>query len=147
MRSLARSTTLFLVPVAVAALAACSGLTDPTEPTPDTTPPAVPLQLTPPSGAAFNHFPRNTTLAWGSVSDPSSPVTYRVEVQYCELAIVGLTCTTRTTWCAGVLTGTTCNFDFGFELRGRWRVRAVDDVGNQSAFSDWWTFTFSPLLS
>jgi hypothetical protein len=121
-----------------------SSPTGPSEPALDVAPPAVPAQLTPAPFTQFSHYPRNTTLAWSSVLDPSGPVSYRVEVQWCGGTVYNPTnCQPRSNWCPGALSSTTCNFDFVGAQPGRWRVRAVDNAGNQSAFSDWSTFAYS----
>jgi hypothetical protein len=147
MRTLTRAVVLLLVVTGSAALVGCTSdpdLTGPSEPTVDLTAPAIPTQLTPSPNTTFNHYPRNTTLAWASVADPSGPVTYRVEVQYCQGNVYSpYNCVTRSDWCTGALSGTTCNFGFVGAQPGRWRVQAVDNAGNHSAYGDWSTFAFS----
>jgi len=142
-------TRIAVVVVAVAASAALVGctsepdVTGPTEPVVDLMPPAIPAQLTPAPFTVYSHYPRSTTLAWSAVSDPSAPVTYRVEVEFCGGTVYDLTwCTPRTDWCAGALSGTTCTFNFVGAQPGRWRVRSVDNAGNMSAYSNWSTFKF-----
>jgi hypothetical protein len=149
-KNLTRSAVLLFTVSITAALVGCTsdpevtGPTGPTTPVADLTPPAIPAQLTPAPNTTFNHYPRNTTLAWSAVSDPSGPVTYRVEVEYCHGSVYDpSSCTPRTDWCAGALSGTTCSFNFVGMQPGRWRVRAVDNAGNQSAYSDWSSFAFS----
>jgi hypothetical protein len=115
----------------------------PATPSPDVVPPPVPATLSPATGTLFTHFPRSTTLVWSAVSDPSAPVTYRVQVQFCQGSAASPTnCADRPTYCPGVVTGTTCTFNFVGGQPGRWRVRAVDAIGNESAFSSWATFEF-----
>ncbi len=145
-KNLKRAAVLFLV-IGSTAIVGCtseSDVTGPSEPAVDLTPPPVPTQLTPLPNTTFNHYPRNTTLAWSAVSDPSSPVTYRVQVEYCQGNVYDpYDCTLREDWCAGALSGTTCSFNFVGMQPGRWRVRAVDNAGNQSAYSAWSTFKFA----
>ena len=62
---------------------------------------------------------------WSGVSDPSVPVTYRVNVEFCQGSANNPTnCVDRPTYCPGVVTSTTCSFDFVGGQPGRWRVRA-----------------------
>jgi eukaryotic-like serine/threonine-protein kinase len=137
-----RRARLLLAVVAAAGLAGCAS-EGPAAPTPDVAPPPVPQPLSPTTGTLFTHFPRNTTLVWSAVTDPSAPVTYRVHAQFCQGSANNPTsCSDRPSYCPGVLTSTTCNFNFVGGQPGRWRVRAVDALGNESAFSDWSTFEF-----
>lgn len=107
----------------------------------DTTPPPVPQQVSPANGTEFTHFPRTTTLVWNPVSDPSEPVTYVVEVEFCSSSNPSQ-CTPRPSYCPGALSDITCTFNFVGGQPGRWRVKAVDAAGNESAFTDWWTFSY-----
>ena len=137
-----RPARLLLALIAAAGLAGCAS-EGPAAPTADVAPPPVPQPLSPATGTLFTHFPRNTTLVWSAVSDPSAPVTYRVNVQVCSGSANNPTgCRDQPAYCPGVVTSTTCNFDFTGGQPGRWRVRAVDAVGNESAFGDWSTFEF-----
>ncbi|HEY5907393.1 MAG TPA: hypothetical protein VIZ31_05075, partial [Vicinamibacteria bacterium] len=123
-----RPTRVLLALIAAAGLAGC-GSGGPAAPTPDVAPPPVPQSLSPATGTLFTHFPRSTTLVWSGVSDPSVPVTYRVNVQFCQGSANNPTnCVDRPTYCPGVVTSTTCSFDFVGGQPGRWRVRAVDAV-------------------
>ena len=64
------------------ALASCGGGGSAPTPLPTpVAPPEVPGQLAPANGAIFNHYPRDTTLAWAPVPRAAS---YWVEVQGCE---------------------------------------------------------------
>ena len=137
-----RPARLLLALIAAAGLAGCAS-EGPAAPTPDVAPPPVPQPLSPATGTLFTHFPRNTTLVWSAVSDPSAPVTYRVHVQFCQGSATNPTnCADRPTYCPGVVTSTTCTFNFVGAQPGRWRVAAVDAAGNESAFSNWSTFEF-----
>jgi hypothetical protein len=113
----------------------------PTAPAADTTPPPIPAQVSPANGTEFTHFPRAVTLVWNPVTDPTAPVTYRVEAQFCQSANPS-NCTTGATWCPGALTEISCSFNFVGGQPGRWRVKAVDAAGNESAFSAYRTFSF-----
>ena len=102
----------------------------------DTKAPPTPLQRFPGDGATITK--KNVTLTWSSVED-SSGVTYVVEVQ---------------TWSPGAqayLTGVAEKVDSTSYARTstasteRWRVRAVDGAGNQSAFSGWNTYKISTV--
>jgi hypothetical protein len=133
---------LLLALMVAGGLASCAR-EGPAAPTPDVAPPPVPQTLSPATGTLFTHFPRSTTLVWSAVNDPSAPVTYRVHVQFCQgSAAHPANCADRPTYCPGVVTSTTCTFNFVGGQPGRWRVRAVDATGNESAFSDWATFEF-----
>jgi len=119
--------------------------TTPTTPTADTTAPPVPATLSPASGTTFNHFPRTLTLVWSAETDPSTPVTYRVEIQFCQGSVSSPHDCVDDFYlgCDGVLPSTSCTFGFGGMNPGRWRVKAVDSAGNNSAFSAWSKFAFS----
>jgi hypothetical protein len=137
-----RRARLLLALIAATGLAGCTS-EGPAAPTADVTPPPVPQPLSPATGTLFTHFPRSTTLVWSAVSDPSAPVTYRVQAQFCQGHANNPTnCADRPAYCPGVVTSTTCSFDFVGAQPGRWRVRAVDAAGNESAFSNWSTFEF-----
>jgi hypothetical protein len=142
-----RVAVLLIAVAASAALVGCTSepdVTGPSQPVVDLTPPPVPAQLTPMPNTVFSHYPRSTTLVWSSAPDPSGPVTYRLEVEFCGGSVYNLQwCTPRPDWCAGALSGTTCTFNFVGAQPGRWRVRAVDNAGNQSPYSDWSVFAFS----
>lgn len=123
----------------------CSNDDTPTAPTTDTAAPPVPATLSPAPGTTFSHFPRTTTLVWSAVTDVSTPVTYRVQIQFCQGSVGSPTSCTDRSWagCDGVQSSTSCTFGFVGAQPGRWRVKAVDSVGNNSANSDWSTFAFS----
>ena len=123
-----------LIVLAVAAgLAACN----PSTPTGvDAVPPATPATLRPADGASFSYFPRNVTLGWSAVTDPSG-VTYRVETQYQGGGWSPLGA------CTGEIRETTCDLVFVGAQVGRWRVQAVDGAGNASGFSAWSYFSFT----
>jgi len=108
----------------------------PAAPTPDVTPPPVPQPLSPATGTPVYHFPRNTTLVWSAVSDTSSPVPIAYTRRSARAApTTHGNCADRPTYCPGAVTSTTCSFNFAGASPGRWRVRAVDAVGNESAFT------------
>jgi len=71
------------------------------------------------------------------VFDPSG-VTYRVEVQADGGGWFRLPAA-----CPGVITGTTCRFSFVGAQPGRWRVQAVDGMGNAGPTSAWSYFKFT----
>jgi len=93
--------------------------------------------VSPADGSVFRYYPRDVTLVWDAVSD-SSGVTYRAEVEF-----EGGRWASLSGACRGVITGTTCRFTFVGAQPGRWRVQAVDGVGNSSAMSAWSYFRFT----
>jgi hypothetical protein len=92
---------------------------------PDTTPPPVPTL-----SGTFNNTTRALSLSWNAVTDPSSPVTYKV---YSSNVLQDtVTSTSQTFYGAYINTGS-----------NSWTVRSVDSAGNISANSNTYTFTAS----
>ena len=103
---------------------------------------STPKQLSPANGTVFNNFPRKTTLKWSSVSGAAK---YSVEIDCYH-------CCQTSRWCSDVgrtwkvennITNTSYTFNFVGAQPGRWRVWAVDNNGNASAKSGWWTFRYT----
>jgi len=101
-----------------------------------------PVQVSPPNGSVFNHFPRTTRLVWRPVAGASS---YTVEIDCYH-------CCQRDKWCTEVgrtwkiernLTTTSYTFDFVGAQPGRWRVWAVGANGQSGAQSGWWEFRYT----
>lgn len=97
---------------------------------------STPIALAPPSATVFSIFPRDTELRWASLP---GAVTYAVEVEMFDTSIEA--------WVENpdrvltdVVSATTYSFAFVGAQQGRWRVRGIDRLGRQSAFSPWWTF-------
>jgi len=107
----------------------------PTVPPPDTTPPPVPPVVAPTGGAALACD--KVTLDWDAVSDPSGIAEYRVQVEQ-EVTPGNWDPVSGSPWTG--LTGTELELDLGCGGVYRWRVRAVDGVGNESVFSAWAEF-------
>lgn len=114
----------------------------PPTPTPvsDTTPPPIPALTSPANGADLG-CTSFATLAWGAVSDPSGIAGYKIEVQRHPgdnnwQSITGSPM-------GATETNQTISVECGYTYR--WRVRALDEAGNQSAWSDWFTFNI-PLI-
>lgn len=97
---------------------------------PDTTPPAAPTLLEPADGAKTAD--NTPTFRWATVTDPSPPVTYDLQVDddssFASPAVdeTGLTNNVYTS------TGLA-------DENYSWRVRAVDNAGNASSWSSVWT--------
>jgi hypothetical protein len=115
-------------------LEAAEETTEADEPEADTTPPPRPRQLAPANGATIDGS--RVYLKWSKVKDDSdAPVTYTFEIQD-RLASgnYGNTQVIRdlkaTSYSARVL-----------GVRRRWRVWAVDEAGNASAKTGWWTYS------
>ncbi|MBT4306500.1 MAG: hypothetical protein HOD40_12160 [Chloroflexi bacterium] len=106
-------------------------------PPPDNTAPPVPTQYSPTNGYNYPSVASFVTLDWESVSDPSGIGEYQIEIQkhpgdnnwtpVSFSPIVGI---------AG--SETTISVDSAIY---RWRVRAIDGVGNMGTWSGWFTFT------
>jgi hypothetical protein len=104
-------------------------------PEPDTTPPPVPPVVSPTGGAALACD--KVTLDWNGVSDPSGIAEYRVQVQQ-EVTPGNWDDVSGSPW--NGLSGTELELDLDCGGVYRWRVKAVDGVGNESAFSAWAEF-------
>jgi thiol-disulfide isomerase/thioredoxin len=84
-----------------------------------------PQQLSPAAGAVFEHFPRETMLMWSEVPGASG---YEVEWDYKQadgwmLDVAGLVSTVR-------VTDPVATIRFVGAQPGRWRVTALDALGN-----------------
>jgi hypothetical protein len=104
-------------------------------PEPDTTPPPVPSTVSPTGGAVLACD--KVTLDWDGVSDPSGIAEYRVQVQQ-EGTAGNWDDVSGSPW--NGLGGTDLERDLGCGGVYRWRVKAVDGAGNESAFSAWAEF-------
>jgi hypothetical protein len=102
-------------------------------PEPDTTSPPVPPIISPTDGAALAC--EQVTLDWNAVSDPSGIAEYRVQVQQ---NAGGWDDVSDSPWSG--LSGTELELDLDCGGIYRWRVKAVDGAGNESAFSAWADF-------
>jgi hypothetical protein len=107
----------------------------PTAEPPDTDPPPVPSISSPTGGATLGCD--KVTLDWNGVSDPSGIAEYRVEVEQ-EVIPGNWDKVSDSPW--NGLGGTELELDLGCGGVYRWRVKAVDGVGNESAFSAWAEF-------
>jgi hypothetical protein len=109
----------------------------PTIPPPDTQAPPAPAPSKPGNGASLSCV-SSTTVMWNAVSDASGIAQYQVEVQRHAgdsnwQAVSG----SPQTGIGG--TSTSVSTECGWTYR--WRVRAVDGVGNTGAWSEWFQFT------
>jgi hypothetical protein len=97
-----------------------------------------PQQISPPDGTTLNIFPRTTILQWSSVA---GAIRYTVEVDGYDLS--------RRTWFSDMgfstrifeTKETTYTFDWIGAQPGRWRVWAVDEIG-EGPKTDWWQFHY-----
>jgi len=114
----------------------------PPTPTPvmDTTPPPIPSLSSPANGADLGCL-SFTDLSWTAVSDPSGIAGYKVEVQRHP----GDNNWQPIPGSPMGATGTTQNISVECGYTYRWQVRAIDDAGNQSDWSGWFTFNV-PLI-
>lgn len=97
-----------------------------------------PLQIGPPKGKVFNHYPRQTKLIWQPVQGAQS---YTVEVDYFDSDWI--TNRGETYILAPNLYQTSFNFEFVGAQPGRWRVWAVDANGQAGRKSPWWEFKYT----
>lgn len=101
-----------------------------------------PTPLHPLNGSVFKHFPRHTVLVWEKSPDAAS---YTLEVDCFH-------CCQSGQWCTDVgrdwllkpnLQTTFYDFNFVGAQPGRWRVRAINANGEESAKSEWQEFRFT----
>lgn len=88
----------------------------------------------PADATVFNIFPRDMLLHWAPLSNA---VSYIVDIEMFDSSV--------SAWLpegdgSSSVSGTSYAFSFVGAQPGRWRVRGVDRLGNQSAFSEWRTF-------
>jgi hypothetical protein len=107
----------------------------------DTEPPPIPGQLSPQDDSAFDYYPRELTLRWFPVDDPSG-VTYGVEVEVFYPASPGPGGEWGYRYGDTGLDSTSFSLNFVGAQPGRWRVWAIDGAGNPSAKTEWWYFEF-----
>ncbi len=112
----------------------------PTTP-PDLTAPPAPAPGSPHNGADLS-CTSFVDLIWSAVSDPSGIGQYQVEVQR-HSGDNNWTATSGSPLTG--IGGTSKNISVECGWNYRWRVRAIDGVGNVGAWSTW--FTFNDLLS
>jgi len=110
----------------------------PTSPPQDTTPPPAPSPAVPDNGLTLG-CKASQNLVWLPVDDPSGIATYRVEVQRHSgdnnwQAVGGSPFTVSG---KNVEVPVECGWYY------RWRVHAVDGLGNVSPWSGWWQFTIT----
>lgn len=107
---------------------------------PDTTPPPTPQGIAPISDASLCDVP--PVLRWSNVSDPSAPVRYRIRVErqrFDERQNEFWEPMQRDVVSESQLGLSQDIVDSSY--RFRWRVSAIDQAGNESAPSQWYTFT------
>jgi hypothetical protein len=105
---------------------------------PDTTAPPVPPVISPTGGASLDCD--KVTLDWNAVSDPSGIAEYRVQVEQ-EVTPGNWEKVSGSPW--NGLSETELDLNLDVLVCGgvyRWRVKAVDGAGNESAFSAWAEF-------
>jgi WD40 repeat protein len=93
-----------------------------------------PEQTLPTDKSIFNYYPRTVTLRWSEVPGATS---YAIERSSASGA------NWSAAYQASNLRTTSYTFDFVGAQKGRWRVWAVDDAGNESEKSSWREFTFT----
>jgi anti-sigma factor RsiW len=103
------------------------------EPTPDSEPPATPVQISPADDAVLSD--RRVTLEWQPVGDPSG-VTYSLEIQVFLGGGAGYGALDT----ASRVSGAHYSHTLG-DMTERWRVWAVDGAGNASTKSGWRNMT------
>jgi len=128
--------------IAIAATATAQANASATATAIATAPPQTPTQLSPANGSVFHNFPRSTTLQWTTVAKAAS---YTVEIDCYQCCTVNQWCTdVGKTWSlVSDIKQTMYTFNFVGAQPGRWRVLAVDESGQKSPVSGWWTFTYT----
>jgi len=110
------------------------------DPPPEETSTLAPTPVSPPNGAAFDHFPRTLRLVWQPVPDSQA---YQVSVDVC--------CQSGNKWWSQVepeerfvheVSQPELSFQWYGAQPGRWRVRAVGPKGEAGAWSPWQWFEF-----
>ena len=107
--------------------------------TPDTTAPAEPVHISPANNATLTTT-ELTNVDWSDVSDDSSPVTYYYQSSLSSATNIDGSFVTPT-YTSGALTESEIATAGTPEGTYYWHVRAVDDEGNSSEWTDAWTFT------
>jgi hypothetical protein len=100
-----------------------------------------PTLVSPPNGQVFNHYPRNTTLAWNPVPNATG---YVVQVDACQDRQICPNSIWQTVQKLIIQT-TAFTFNFNGAQPGRWCVFAIDstDAHQQSTPSAWSIFTYT----
>ncbi len=111
------------------------GKCDTPTPAPDTTGPPAPHQDDPDDGESFA-CTGHIELDWDSVDDPSGVAEYRVQAER-HSGDGNWQSVSGSPW-AGSDTSRSINVECGWTYR--WRVRAVDTLGNTGSWSGWSTF-------
>lgn len=95
-----------------------------------------PAQYTPADGSHFTNFPRTITLSWQKINETAQ---YIVDVDcfHCDEVNRWSNDVGKTYIRENVGTNTSYTFDFVGDQPGRWRVTAIDSVGNTSVPSPW----------
>lgn len=97
--------------------------------------PVTPRQVSPPDGQVYTHYPRTTTLTWGTVSGAAR---YRVEIQCLSCQTAGA----WSTWTTATTTSSSYSFTWVGDNYGRWRVTALGSDGTASSASGWRRFYY-----
>ena len=97
---------------------------------------ATPILISPPEGALFSNYPRETKFAWEAVPGATA---YLLELQYDQGG---------TAWSSlsdQKITGTSAEISFVGAQPGRWRITALDDhdTCQASTPSDWFNFAYT----
>lgn len=102
---------------------------------------APPVQISPPDGSIFEHYPRTTTVTWAEVQGAYS---YGVEVDCYHCCAVDEWCTdVGQTWIVtSEIYKTNYTFDYVGAQPGRWRVWAIYPDGTEGPKSGWWEFRY-----
>jgi hypothetical protein len=106
-------------------------------PVPDTTAPAVPVHVSPADGTVTTTAGL-TMIDWTDVSDPSGPVVYYYQSSLSP-SLNGDGSFTSPAYTSGALSSSEISTLGTPEGTYYWHVRAADNVGNSSAWSNAWT--------
>ncbi|MCK4528327.1 choice-of-anchor D domain-containing protein, partial [candidate division WOR-3 bacterium] len=101
-----------------------------------------PTQLSPADGSVFSNYPRKTTLEWSAVPGATS---YTVEIDCYHCCQSGKWCTDvgKTYKLVPNIKATSYTFNFVGAQPGRWRVWAVDAIGQERPKTGWWEFRYT----
>jgi hypothetical protein len=105
----------------------------------DSTPPAVPAH-TSPLNNSFKTTAAQTLIDWQTVTDPSEPVTYRYQSSHSSALNLDDSFISSA-YSSGVLAESQIPTPNTPEGVYYWHVKAVDNLGNESAWSTAWKFT------
>lgn len=94
-----------------------------------------------PCGKTYDHYPRETTLRWNEVPGATG---YLVEIDCLHCCQSGKWCSeVGGMWKSDNTSRTSYTFNWVGANKGRWRVSAIDQLGDKQPPSDWCYFDYT----